>query len=57
MDPLFISAGFAWVLILGYVGSWSAKGVTIRNGVYTMLNKAASEEAAVLKEVVTFKSV
>ena len=29
-------AGFALVLVLGYVGSCHAKAVTITNGVYTM---------------------
>ena len=32
----FIGAAFVWILVLGYVGFWLAKGVTIVNGVYTM---------------------
>lgn len=33
----FIGAGFAEVFVLIYDGLWSAKTVTITNGIYTML--------------------
>jgi hypothetical protein len=33
---LFISAGFDLDIVLGYVLPWSAKAVTIANGVYTI---------------------
>jgi hypothetical protein len=33
----FIGAGFAWQILLSDVGSWFAKDVTIKNGVYTMI--------------------
>jgi hypothetical protein len=36
----FIGAGFAEVFVLIYDGLWSAKTVTITNGVYTMLGAA-----------------
>ena len=37
MYAAFIGAAFAVYMILGYVGLWVAKAVTITNGVYIML--------------------
>ena len=37
MNAPLIGAGFAWVILLGYVSSLFAKAVTIKNGVYIML--------------------
>jgi len=34
----FIGASFALLLILDIIGSWYAKLVTIKNGIYTMLD-------------------
>lgn len=33
----FIGASFALFLLLNLIGSWFAKLVTIKNGIYTML--------------------